>query len=79
MGYVVTVKKNCTSSILTYPPGTKIRTAIEKCNKESLCKGILVPNCEDLKDGSKEICTEYVEDKSLNQTSCFWIKSKLMC
>ena len=78
MGYYVTYRKNCTKSILTYQPGVTVRTAIEKCNKE-FCKGIFVPNCADLENGTKEICMEYVEDTSMDLKSCFWMKSKLIC
>ena len=76
MGYYLTINKKCTKSTSKFK--TKLSTAIEKCDKESLCKGILVPKC-DLNKDSMEICKEYEEDKSLNQTSCFWMKSKLMC
>ena len=72
------IRLKCNKTIgRTYSPSTNITIVIEKCDTQSLCKGILLPNCE-LENDSKKICEVYEVDTSSKQTSCFWMKSKLM-
>ena len=76
MGYYTVLGLKCKTPIgRSHDPKTNISNMIEKCNTNSLCKGIVLPNCN-LHNDSKKLCQVYEEDNSTNQTECSLMKSK---
>ena len=79
MGYYLGLGLKCKTTIgRSYGPETNMSKMAEKCDTKSLCKGILLPNCDAHHD-SKTMCQEYEDDNSTDQAFCIYIKSKLMC